>query len=369
MDRRQMLAGLTATTFSATPAIAITSNLPGLVRLIVGTFGHEGGKGTQVVETADDSPLRLLAAYSEIDTASYGVVNQARGRVYVTERNAGRVAAYTVTDGYKLSPNGAPVPSMATNPCYVSLSPNRTHLAVANFASDVVAIYTLDSTTGEIKGEPQVLRSEGNRDNGHAHWVQWSLDGKFIYVVDLGHEEVRSYAWDHTTGKAGPPQTAFGVATGSGPRHMALSPEGAFAFLLTEKSGELIALRREKDGSLSEIMRVKAKSESFTGEYAAAHIAINAKGDRVYISERGPDTIRVYAVAKDGHLTHLQTIASGGKWPRFFTLLEPETRLIAANQRSHSLTVFDIQTDGTLKATDIRYDVESPVYIDAIWRP
>lgn len=367
MDRRMVLTGITGLALSASPVVAVTSRLPGLVQIVVGTFGHEGGKGTHLLETSETANFRRLADYPDIKSASFGAYDNARQRLYVTVRDAAQLAAYSVGEA-SLKPIGAPQPSMANNPCYVSLSPDRKYLATANFTSDVAVIYALNPA-GEIQGEAQILRSEGAREDGHAHWVQWSPDGKFVYVVDLGHEEVRSHAWDQSKGLAGLPKTAFSVAKGSGPRHMAFSPGGAFAFLLTEKSGELIALRRGSDGTLSEIMRVKVRSDTYTGEYAAAHIAINTKGDRVYISERGPDTISVYGVAGDGRLAHLQTIASGGAWPRFFLLLEPEKRLLGANQRGHSITSFEIQPDGTLIATDIRYAVEAPVYVEAVWRP
>ncbi|MFT4090201.1 MAG: lactonase family protein [Asticcacaulis sp.] len=355
-------AGLCFAGCQAEPAAKVADPL-----LLVGTYSNEAGKGLQLLryDSATDE-FAPVSQFADIENASFGVYDAENRRLYVTdERDDGRVAAYDVATGDVALKAINAVSSGAGSPCYLALSPDKRRLAVANYQGDVVAIYAIDPSTGAIDGEPQILKAASSGD-GHAHWVQWSPEGDRLYVVDLGHDEVRVYDYDAQTGHAAEPVTALKLSAKAGPRHMAFSPNGKFAYVLTEYANTLVAAKREADGKLTEIQTVSTLPADFNDKSYAAHITINAAGDRVYVTNRGHNSIAVFEIAPDGQLKHLQTVATGGDWPRFFLLLEAEKRLLVAHQNDHAITVFHLKDDGTLEATDKRFTSNLPVWLQPV---
>ncbi|OYW82766.1 MAG: hypothetical protein B7Z26_02385 [Asticcacaulis sp. 32-58-5] len=198
---------------------------------------------------------------------------------------------------------------------------------------------------------------------GHAHWVQWSPEGNRLYMVDLGHDEVRAYAFDAQTGRFGEPVSAFKTPTGAGPRHMAFSPDGQFAYVVTEYANTVITLRRHPDGTLSEVQTLSTLPADFKSKSFAAHIQIDRAGKVLYMTNRGHNSVAAFSIQPDGQLKPLQTLSTGGDWPRFFLLLEDERRLLVAHQRSNDIRTFHLSEDGTLTATDQKFALPKPVMI------
>ncbi len=203
-----------------------------------------------------------------------------------------------------------------------------------------------------------MLRGTQDHAAGHAHWTQWSPEGDRLYVVDLGHDESPQLQLGQVAASARP-EVAFSMPKGSGPRHLAFHPGGKFAYLWTEYANVLTALSRNADGTLTEINTLSALPPEFKDTSHGAHIEINAKGDMVYVSNRGHNSIAVFGIAADGTISLKQIISCGGDWPRFFILLG--NHLVVANQKTENLATFDIATDGTLKPNGQDFKLQKPV--------
>lgn len=343
-------------------------------QFLVGTYSADGHKGMTLLkfDAASDS-FAAVRTFADVENASFALYDAKTGRLYVTDEieAAGRVGAYTLSKDFKTLASLSVQSSQAGAPCYLALSPDKTRLAVANYFGDVVAVFAIDPKTGAIRPGPQVLHAAGEPPEsakaafkaGHAHWVQWSPEGDRIYVSDLGHDEIRSYAYDAKTGAIGAPTTAVALPKGSGPRHLAFHPEGRFAYVVTEYANTVTAFRREADGTLSALQTVSTLPAGFTGKSQAAHLVVNAAGDTLYMSNRGHNSIASFRIGADGGLTPLQTIPTGGDWPRFFLLDEPEQRLFVAHQNSNDIAVFHLEADGELTATGKRFAMSKPVMI------
>lgn len=158
---------------------------------------------------------------------------------------------------------------------------------------------------------------------------------------------------------------------GSGPRHVAITPDGRFAYVLNEIAASILACRYDPaTGGLDPFQLVSSVPEDCTGPTDAAEIAVSRDGRFVYASNRGHDSIGVFAIeAATGRLTPVQWIASGGRTPRFFAL-DPAGRLLfAANEDSDCIGVLaavDADT-GRLSPTGRTIATESPVCI--LFRP
>lgn len=331
------------------------------MQLLVGSYTGGAPDGIRLVNLDEASgALTLGKVLDGAPDASFFAYDRPGRRLYVVDEMGQRVGGFTVaTDGSSLAPLGYQ-PARAKYTCYVALSPDGSHVAAANYGSDLAVVYALGSD-GALGGTPQHLHGTKPEADGHAHCVLWTPEGDRLYVVDLGHDEIRSYPFDAATGRAGAPAAAFAMPTGSGPRHLAFHPGGRFAYCMTEYANTLTAFAREADGTLREIETLSTLPVDFTGKSSGAHLQLSRSGDVAYVSNRGHNSIAAFRIGADGGLSHLQTIGCGGDWPRFFLLLD--RHLIVANQESGDLQVFDVAADGTLSATGKSLALPKPVAI------
>lgn len=329
------------------------------LNLLSGSYTGPGGAGLKLLsfDTASGS-FELVREYPGTPDVSWIAFAPATRCVYVTDEMAEKVGAFTLSADFgTVTPLGYQ-PTGAKYPCYIRLSPKGTKLAAANYGDDSVPVFNIDAATGALKSDPTVLRSAHAHDAGHAHWTQWSPEADRLYAVDLGHDEVRFYPY--AGGSLGTePVTAFAMPKGSGPRHLAFHPGGKFAYLWTEYANVLTALARQPDGTLTPINQLSALPAGFKDTSYGAHIAIDAKGENVYVSNRGHNSLAVFAIAADGSISLKQIVSTGGDWPRFFILLG--SHLVVANQNSEDLVTFDVAPDGTLKANGQVFKLQKPV--------
>jgi 6-phosphogluconolactonase len=328
------------------------------ISLLSGSYTGPDGAGLKLLsfDTASGA-LSLVREFPGTPDVSWIVYAAATRTAYVTDEMSEKVGAFALSEGFSAASPLGYQPTGAKYPCYLRLSPKGTKLAVANYGDDSVPVFGLDAATGALKPEPTVLRSGNDHASGHAHWTQWSPEADRLYVVDLGHDKVRSfpYAGGNFTGG---PDVAFSAPKGAGPRHLAFHPNGKFAYLFTEYAITLTALRREANGKLTEINTVNSL-DSTGDNFSGAHIQLNADGTRAYVSNRGHNSITVFDIAEDGSVAVRQNISTGGNWPRFFLLLGD--RLIAANQESEDLVVFAVAADGTLSQMGAPFKLQKPV--------
>ena len=170
----------------------------------------------------------------------------------------------------------------------------------------------------------------------------------------------------------GPPSTA--VYPGGGPRHFTFDPSGKFGYQLSEMSGIVDVFSWDPTkGTLTTVQRVHTVPHNFFGGNHSAEIEIHPSGRFLYESNRrtqgetvrGPDTIGVFAIdQKNGTLSRVEEVLSGGTMPRNFALDPTGNYLLSANQLSNNIVVFKIDSStGRLTKTGNEIQVDTPVCI------
>lgn len=318
-------------------------------RLFVGTYVRNGGEGLRTVTRDAAGAWSLGPAFAHAANASFGTYAARHQLYYFVDEQAGALNVLREDDGWERL---ARISTMGEQPCYVALSADQDWLAVANYGSGSIALYRLDPVTGLPLDAPDLRqhsgsgRVAGRQDGPHAHCVCFSPDQKWLYHVDLGTDEVLAYPFDAASRWIGRATRAYAAPAGSGPRHLAFHPRVPFALLVSELAST-ITLMEVGSGPLIPRETLSTLPLDFEGESLGGHVSINAAGDRVYVTNRGHDSIAVFAMA-DGVLELLQHVPSGGASPRAFVLLEAERQLVLANEESGNLTFFDVKKDGTL---------------------
>lgn len=336
------------------------------IDLLIGTYTGSGSEGIYRLsfnpETGELSDLRLAA---EASSPSYLVISDDRQKVYsVGEREAGTVSAFEWQDDSLVLINNASV--AGKNPCYVDFSDTEKLIAVANYSSGNVGFYPVGENGG-VTAEPFVFQHSGSGPNPqrqeapHAHCAIFSVDSRFVYVVDLGIDQVMAYPVSE--GKVSAPFTALKLVPGDGPRHLVFHPVKDIAFIVNELSNTVVSVGVDKKtGMLEEIDRENTLPEDFKEHSQCADIQITSDGKFLYASNRGHNSIAIFSVDEKAQLTRTGTESVRGDWPRNFTLSPDERFLLVANQNSDNITVFSVdQETGLLTYTGNEISMSKPV--------
>ncbi|MCC2977344.1 lactonase family protein [Sphingomonas sp. PL-96] len=319
--------------------------------ILAGTYAQEGGTGLVRLE-ASTRGWTAARAPASIRNASFGVRSDATGLRYLVDEQAQGALGIYSRDLKQVETR----PTLGADPCHVALSADGRRLAVANYSSGSIALWQLDAKTGLPLGEAQRVVHQGSgpdrarQAGAHAHWVGFAARDSVLHSVDLGADAIFAHRLAPGSGEVAETTIAYRAQAGSGPRHLARHPRLPIAFLVAELANTVTILRTQADGTFQARGIVSTLPKGFQGASAAAHIAINRAGNRLYVSNRGHNSIAVFAIAGDGGLARLQHVDCGGNWPRMFLLLEGRGEMLVANQRSGDVACLRIGSDGRLGA-------------------
>ena len=125
---------------------------------------------------------------------------------------------------------------------------------------------------------------------------------------------------------------------------------------------------RWNDGRVEAIEVVGTLPTGHSGKNTTAEIAVAPDGRFLYVSNRGHDSVAIFAVAQDsGKLKLVGFEPTGGKRPRFFTLDPTGAYLYAANQESDNIVAFHVdKSSGMLSRAGQEIRVGSPSAISFV---
>jgi 6-phosphogluconolactonase len=179
----------------------------------------------------------------------------------------------------------------------------------------------------------------------YAHWIRTDPSNKFAVVADLGMDEILVYRFDGKTGALTPNDPPYAkVPGGMGPRHLAFHPNGKWVYGIAEIGNQVMAFNWDSaKGTLTQFQSVDTLDASFKDASTAAEIAVHANGKFLYASNRGEDSIVVYAIdPANGQHAFKQRVASRGKTPRYFSFDPSNQWLLVSNQDGANLAVFSV---------------------------
>ncbi len=257
-------------------------------------------------------------------------------------------------------------------PCYVSLDASGQFALVANYNGETLTALPIKED-GRLDAATCVVHHQGSsvdprrQDRPHPHMIAPAPDGRFVLATDLGTDRVMIYRLDTTTGRLEPnqPGPAF-VQTepGVGPRHFAFAPNGRTLYVINELASTLTVFDYDgASGALQARQTVSTLPEDFDGASSCAHVAVAPDGRFVYGSNRGHDSIAIWATDEgSGEVTLVGHESTRGKTPRNFAIDPTGSWLLAANQDTHTVVTFRRDPEsGTLEATGQVAGISSPV--------
>ena len=257
-------------------------------------------------------------------------------------------------------------------PCHVKVDATGRFVLAANYHGGSVCMLPIEDD-GSLAPASHFVQHEGasvnprRQDQAHAHSINPDSQNRFAYVPDLGQDRVVIYRLDTENGKLAPDDPPYvEVNPGFGPRHFDFHPGGKWAYLINELGSAITAFGYDPEsGALSEFQTIGTLPPGFSGSNTTADIHVHSSGRFVYGSNRGHDSIAIFAVEQDsGRLTPLGHRSTGGRTPRNFGIDPSGQFLIAANQDSDNIVSFHIDSEtGLLTPAGHELNIPMPVCI------
>jgi 6-phosphogluconolactonase len=385
-SRRQFLKvsglGLAGLPFALAACSSAKAGKPGKSYMVyVGTYAPAEADGIFAYRlNAANGALKRVLAMPGGPNPSFLTLDAARRNLYAVNEIAdfngtksGAVSAFAIdqqTGDLTLVSQHA---TLGASPCYVATDPEDRFVLVANYNGGNVAVFPIQ-TTGEMGPAMDMDQHIGkgshpNQDGAHAHCFLPDPAGKFFLSADLGIDQVISYTLNRATGQLSPGKKAFTTRPGAGPRHLAFHPSGRFAYLICELNATMYALAYDAyQGTFREIQMLTTLPAGYEGTSYCAHVQVSPDGRFLYGSNRGHNSIVVYAIdAETGGLTLVEHVGVQGDWPRHFTLDPTGSILLVANQRSNNLVTFRVnRKSGKLTFTGHNLEVPAPACVQVV---
>lgn len=374
--------------------------------MYVGTYTARGGKGiyayrfhaaTGKVEPAGLAAGRFWDANAEASWSSLprmlsqiradwpnlkSIVRGVQDPVYLAVHPNGR---------YLYSADQLPVPSVSAfriepstgkltilnskssagkSPVFLTVDKTGSDVLAANYDGGNVAVLPI-GPDGYLKDATSVLSQHGSGVSRgrtpHPHSINLSPDNRFAIVADLGLDRVYVYRFDPRAGTLAPNDPPFvETPAGAGARHLSFHPNGRFAWLIEESGSSIKTLEWDQaKGVFLPLGTVRTIPEDFRGENGTAEILVHPSGKYLYGSNRGYDSIAVFAInATTGGLTPVENVSTRGSRPRSFAIDPSGSYLLVANVETQSVVEFKIdQLTGRLTMTGTILPVPYPAAV------
>ena len=259
------------------------------------------------------------------------------------------------------------VPTFGADPCYVAT--NGREVLTANYSGGTMSVFPLqkDGTLapadtlfqGSATG-PDAIRQA----TPHIHCTVFSPDGKYIFATDFSADRILRFVMHPDDPIPHASLEAVDIEADSGPRHLTFSPNGKFAYLITELSGKVIAFSYD-DGCLEQIQTITADTVAARG---SADIHLSPDGKYLYASNRlKEDGIAIFAVNPENGTLAKVGYQPTGIHPRNFNITPNGKYLLAACRDSNVIQVYKRnEVTGLLEDTHQDIVVDMPVCVQFV---
>lgn len=325
--------------------------------LYVGTYSVRGSEGIYALDfDANTGALSEQRHIADLRNPSFLALHPRKAWLYAVSEAEGQGAVAAIAlprdsgPGVILNQES----TLGVGPCHVAVDPTGHWAASANYVSGSVCLHAIQAD-GTLAPAADLVQHTGSGPNTrrqegpHAHSVTFDPSGTFIVAADLGIDMMLVYLLDRDLGKLVPQDpTGLHVQPGAGPRHFAFHPSGEFAYIINELDNTVIACAWDAvAGKLSAMQTLPTLPPDFAGTSYCADIHVHPNGRFLYGTNRGHDTLAVFATdPQTGLMEAVGHVSTGGRNPRNFTITADGKWLLAANQDTDNIVVYRVSEDG-----------------------
>ncbi|HEX4608445.1 MAG TPA: lactonase family protein, partial [Urbifossiella sp.] len=336
------------------------------------TGGKDGSKGIYRAKfdpkTGKLSPADLAA---EVGSPSFLAVRPDGKALYAVGETGGKDGGGVYS--YALDPKTGALTktgegtSGGSGPCHIAALPGGNLVGVANYGGGSTGFLAVDAAGAVGKRVAFFQHAGSGPDAGrqkepHAHCTQFDPTGKYAVTVDLGVDKVKVYALT-STGVVAQPDRDIVLPPGSGPRHIAIAPDGKFAYVCGELDSTVNVVRLDLSGKSETVQSLSTLPHPVKGN-STAECVLHPSGKFVYVSNRGHNSVAVFKVNDDRKVTAAGHITGDIKTPRNFNVDPTGKWMLIASQDGGKVGVWELDpATGLGKETGTTIAVDKPVCV------
>ena len=251
---------------------------------------------------------------------------------------------------------------------YIQIDRTGRWLLGASYGAHLVSVNPVAKDSGKVSEPTQVIPTARN-----AHAIITDRTNRYVFVPHLGTDQIFQFRLDAKTGKltANTPPLVQ-LKAGTGPRHIIMSPDNKFAYLLSELVATVTTLSLDANtGVLTEVSSASAlppdsklvpgaprgavgapgqAPRDVSNDIWASDLHVTPDGKFLYAAERTSSSIGAFSVdAATGKLTYLSSTPTE-KQPRGFRIDPKGRHMVVSGEKSETLSVYEIDgASGALK--------------------
>lgn len=351
---------------NCSPKKPMTSSEDELI-MLVGTYTSGSSKGIYTFRFNQETGIAVPLNETAVSNPSYLTLSADGKFVYAVSEQSDSTAAVNAfaldkaTGTLKLLNSRR---TEGTDPCYVATDGKK--VLTANYSGGSISVFPIqyDGSLAAIDTlfTGSATGTDADRQaTPHVHCTVFSPDSNYIFATDFSADRILKYAVNPKEDTPYPLSETTEVAPGSGPRHLVFSPNGKFAYLISELSGKVTAFGYA-DGRLNEIQTITADTARAKG---SADIHLSPDGRYLYASNRlKEDGIAIFEVDSTKGTLAKVGYQLTGIHPRNFNITPNGKFLLVACRDSNEIQVYERNTSTGL-LTNIQKDIkiDKPVCI------
>ena len=312
---------------------------------------------------ATSGAFSMMGTTAITGSPSFLAVDPARKHLYALDETNSVVRAFDV-DGVSgaLTPRGAQVSSGGSGPAFLSVHPSGKWVMVANYGNGNVAVLPI-AADGSLTADP-APRLAG----AMAHQIIADATGAFVWAPCLGGPYVAQYTFANGALTPSNPATAT-LPAGSGPRHMALHPNGKWAYVIDETDSTMRFFTIDGGGHLTLVQSISTRAPGAAANNTGAEVVLHPSGNFLFGSNRGDDDIVRYSIGAGGMLVRLGNQKLPGATPRSFTVDASGKWMLVAEQGSNDVVEYTIDAAGNLALTANKVLATMPSFVGVVALP
>jgi 6-phosphogluconolactonase len=341
----------------------------------VGSYTRLGGAGIWRMLRGPNGEFSLEVVAELADPSFLVLHPNGRWLYAVSEVSSGALVAFHRDPASGRLVFAGSFSTEGASPCHLALDPSGRWLAAANYNGANVVVCAVDSE-GRLGGVTARVAHSGSsvhpirQSRPHPHGVYWLDNGRELWVPDLGTDQLHIHRFLPEQGSFLGDPCVVHMPAGCGPRHLAVHPSGNIVYVLCELDSSLVTLQRSSDRRSWTVCSVVSAVPAGSVPSAAAEIAIDPEGRRLFCSNRGHDSIAIMDLEKSAlHPGVTACLPSGGAGPRHFDCDYIGKRLIVGNQLSGTLTELSLGDDYMRHETSVVGELASPACVVLVRNP
>lgn len=354
--RTVLIVALLATAATVTPVHSQTKPKRGkIMRVYVGTYTNKQKQGIFIFDfDTTTGALTPSAPGPETPNPTFLALHPNGKFLYAVNeignwqgKPGGSVSAYAIQSDGSLSLLNQQS-SGGDAPCHISLDPKHKVALVANYSGGSVAAFPIEAD-GKLGASSSFIQHKGSsvnkerQEGPHAHSFNADAAGKFAFAADLGTDKIYIYNLDAGKGTVTPHSpAALNTKPGAGPRHFDFAPDGKHAYYCGELDSTVTAMTYDaKTGTLKALQTLSTLPADYHEPgNSTAEVRVHPSGKWVFVSNRGHNSLAIFAVQPDGTLKAAGHQSTMGKTPRNFNFDPSGQWVLAGNQDTGNLVVF-----------------------------